>query len=400
MVSVGFYFSIFVCIIYYLAIVMKRQYRKGLRTWIDIDLEAIRHNSSLFRGMLEDGVRLCSVVKSNAYGHCLFDFSKQMELNGVDWLAVDTLFEGLRLRREGVEKPILVLGYTLPDNFNEAAKNGISITVFGKESLKDVLAYKGRKKLRVHLKFDTGMNRQGFREGEVEHLLRALKGTGASSLKVEGMYTHFADAKDPASLDSTHKQIEIFESIRDRVMGSGFKTIVHASATAGAIIFPQAHYDMVRVGIGSYGLWPSPEIEEYAKERLPLRPVLSWKTVVADVKKASAGSGFGYGFMEKVSRDTKFAVIPIGYWHGYSRSMSSIGSVLIRGKRAKVLGFVSMDITVVDVTDIRGVKVGDEVTIIGRDGRDEISVDEVADLAGTTNYEVITRINPLIKRFY
>lgn len=379
---------------------MKRQHRKGLRTWIDIDLEAIKHNNRLFREMLEDGVRLCSVVKSNAYGHCLFDFSKQMELNGVDWLAVDTLFEGLRLRREGVEKPILVLGYTLPDNFNEAAGKGISITVFGKESLKDVLAYKGRRKLRIHLKFDTGMNRQGFREGEVEHLLRSLRGPKAGNLEIEGMYTHFADAKDPSSPDNTNKQIDIFERIKKRVLEGGFKPLVHASATAGTIIFPQAHYDMVRIGIGSYGLWPSVNIKDHSWTKLPLKPVLSWKTVVADVKKAPAGSGFGYGFMEKVSRDTKFAVIPIGYWHGYSRSMSSTGNVLIRGKRAKVLGFVSMDITVVDVTDIRGIKVGDEVTIIGRDGSDEVSADELASVAGTTNYEVITRINPLIKRFY
>ena len=161
---------------------------------------------------------------------------------------------------------------------------------------------------------------------------------------------------------------------------------------------PEAHYDMVRIGIGMYGLWPSEQTKAGAEEKLKLKRVMSWKTVVSDVKEVPAGAGVGYGFTEKISRDSKIAVLPVGYWHGYSRALSSSASVLIRGRRAKVVGLISMDITVVDVTDIKGVKVGDEATLIGNDGEEEVTPEELAKISGSSNYEFITRINPLIKK--
>ncbi|MGM0629051.1 MAG: alanine racemase [Patescibacteria group bacterium] len=380
---------------------MKDEIKKGLRTWIDIDTEAIRHNFSLFRGSISDDVELCSVVKSNAYGHCLFDFSKQMEDNGVDRLAVDSFPEGLRLRKEGIKKPIVILGYTLPFNFNKAADSGISITIAGKENLKALFDYKGEKEIKIHLKFDTGMNRQGFKVEETPSVIKLLKEvTGKRRVKVEGLYTHFADAKEPSHVSSTKKQIEAFERVRVMFQKAGFNPIVHASATAGMLNFKEGRYDMIRIGAGMYGIWPSGATKHQHFISLPILPVLSWRTRVADVKRAKSGSAFGYAFTETVSRDTDFAVLPIGYWHGFRRSLSSVGHVLIKGKRAKVLGLVSMDITVVDVTDIKDVREGDTVTLIGRDGEDEISVEEMAKWAGITNYEMITGINPLIKRIY
>ncbi len=380
---------------------MKKEQRTGLRTWIEIDTKAIRKNFRLFRDLLSQDVKVCSVVKSNAYGHCLFDFAEKMEENGVDQFAVDSISEGLRLRREGVQKPMLVLGYTLAENLPKAAEQNISITVSGKDALKSVLEYKGRKKIKIHLKFDTGMNRQGFKEEDLPYLFRKLKSQNNGGFIVEGVYTHFADAKDPKKKKNTKEQIRKFDRIVQAFKEEGMEDILtHACATSGALIYPEAHYDMVRIGIGMYGLWPSGKVKEHFIEELPVKRILNWKTIVCDVKKASAGSGFGYGFTEKAYKDISFAVLPVGYWHGYPRSLSSVGEVLIKGKRAKILGVISMDMMMVDITGIEGVKVGDEVVLIGSQKGEEITPEELADKAGTTNYELVTRINPLIKKFY
>ncbi len=373
--------------------------KKGLRTWIEIDTEAIDNNFRQFRSFVPEAVKICSVVKSNAYGHYLTDFSKHMERIGADWLAVDTIPEGRRLRKEGVTLPIGVLGYTLPEMLDEASYYDISVTVSGWSALEEVLDIK-RGPLKIHLKFDTGMNRQGFKEGDLTSVLRSLQNGKDQKVEVEGVYTHFADAKDPKRRESTEAQLESFEVIREKFIQAGFDPIFHASATAGALNYPEAHYDMVRIGIGMYGLWPSEQTKAGALERVKLKRAMSWKTVVSDVKEVPAGEGVGYGFTEKVSRDSKLAVLPVGYWHGYSRALSSFASALIRGRRAKVLGLISMDIMTVDVTDIKGVEVGDEVTLIGTDGEETITPEELADLSGTTNYEFMTRINPLIKKIY
>ncbi len=379
---------------------MKVEERKGLRTWIEINTESIDGNYRKFRSMVPEETKICSVVKSNAYGHFLIDFSKRMEKNGVDHLAVDTILEGLRLRREGVGIPIMVLGYTLPEMFSEASDNDISITVSGWDTLNRITERDHSGRFKIHLKFDTGMNRQGFREEEVSDVLKTLREKNGHGVVIEGIYTHLADAKDPTERMITEEQIKTFQRVRDAFTNAGLDPLVHVCATAGAINYPEAHFDMVRIGIGMYGLWPSDRTREFASDRLDLERVLSWKTVVSDVKEASAGSGIGYGFTERVERDSRFAVLPVGYWHGYCRSLSSRSSVLIRGKRAKVLGLISMDIMMVDVTDIQNIKVGDEVTLIGVDGKEEISPEELAFMAGTTNYEIVTRINPLIKKFY
>ncbi len=379
---------------------MKTKERKGLRTWIEIDVDAIDSNYREFRSLIPDKTKICAVVKSNAYGHYLVDFSKRMERNGVDRLAVDTVFEGLRLRKEGISVPLIVLGYTLPEMFGEASLNDISVTISGRDALKEAVRIKTLEPLKIHLKFDTGMNRQGFGEEEVLEVLRILSDNVSRGVEVEGIYTHFANAKDPDERGDTEEQIKAFERMKGHFLKTGFKPLIHACATAGAVNYSEAHYDMVRIGIGMYGLWPSERTKVCAEEKLKLKRVMSWKTVVSDVKEVPAGVGVGYGFSEKVSRDSKLAVLPIGYWHGYSRALSSSASVLIRGRRAKVIGLISMDITVVDVTDIKGVKVGDEVTLIGNDGEEEVIPEELAEISGSSNYEFITRINPLIKKFY
>ena len=174
----------------------------------------------------------------------------------------------------------------------------------------------------------------------------------------------------------------------------------HASATAGAMLFPEAHYDMVRIGIGLYGLWPAKEVEAFYNKRRILTPALSWKSIISEIKELPSGAKIGYDSTEALSRRSKIAVCPVGYWHGYPRSLSSVGQVLVRARRAKVLGRVSMDMLTIDISDISGIKVGDEVTLIGASGKEKLSAHALADLSDSSWYEIITRLNPLIKRIY
>ncbi len=365
----------------------------GLRTWIEIDAKAVRHNVKTFRGVIGEGVRLMSIVKSNAYGHGLWDFGSLADKSGIDWFGVDSIVEGLSLREHGIKKPILVLGYTLPERFEEAERNNISLTISSFDNLRALI--KSKLPVKIHLKMDTGMHRQGFSLRELPEVCKLLK---KSVVIVEGIYTHFFAAKNPSFPQETSKQMAIFEEAVKAVESAGFKPIRHAAATGGTLLFAKAHYDMVRVGIGLTGMWPSKETMRAMENKIELKPVLTWKTIIGEVKRLPQGGGIGYDHTEKVAPDSTIAVCPVGYWHGFDRRFSSIGNVLVRGERAKVLGRVSMDMIVIDVSKIKGVKTGDEVVIIGQQNKQKIPADELADISGTINYEVVTRINPLIKR--
>jgi alanine racemase len=213
------------------------------------------------------------------------------------------------------------------------------------------------------------------------------------------MYTHFAAAKNPSFPDYTKKQIAQFEAWKAACAEAGFAPMFHASATAGAILFKEAEYDMVRIGIGTYGLWPSREVQAFAERRLPLQPVLSWKTRICEWKQVQKGEKISYDGTETLWRDSRIAVCPIGYWHGFPRALSSIGEVLVRGQRAKVLGRVAMDMIIIDCTD-SGCDIGDEVVIIGRQGNEEVTLVEMAAKADASWYELVTRLNPLIKKIH
>ena len=370
----------------------------GLRTWVEINKKAIAQNYEIFRKLIGNKCRLMAVVKSNAYGHGLIGFSKEMQKLGADWFGVDSVVEALALRKSGIKKSILVLGHTLPERLKEIAAYDISMTVSSFAALE---AFKKIKKdfPKIHLKIDTGMHRQGFFVKELPEIVLFLKNK-LPKVKVEGLYTHFAAAKDPASLYDTNRQIGEFKKAVKIIEDGGFKPIKHAAATSGAVLFPNAHFDMARIGIGLYGLWPSSEIRSAFSNKIKLAPVLSWRTIIGEIKEVKKGERVGYDFTEQLSRSSRIAILPIGYWHGYPRALSSIGHVLIHGQHAKVLGRVSMDMTVVDVSNIKNVKVGDIVTLIGKDGKEAISAEELAEISGTINYEFITRINPLIERVY
>lgn len=377
---------------------MKKVAHAGLRTWIEIDTRAIRANYQAFRKFIPKNVRMCGVVKSNAYGHNLTEFALELEKLGIDMLAVDSIVEALSLRKAKVKTPILVLGYTLPEMFKEAVGKNIHLTISSIDGLKKFLKSPVAHKVPIHIKVDTGMHRQGFLSNEQEVLLKLL---GANpKLKVVGLYTHFAESKDPNNRAFTLGQIDLFSEWRDMFMTLGHDIVAHAGATGGTLVHPEAHFDMVRIGMSLYGVPAADTLNEFHEKRLPLRPVLSWKTIIAEIKEISAGRGVGYDRTHITAHPTRIAVCPIGYWHGYPRALSNVGEVLVNGKRAKVLGRVSMDMIVVDVTDIPRIKVGDEVVLIGHSKGDMIGARELAQGADTTPYEILTRLNPLMRRIY
>jgi len=369
-----------------------------MRTWIELNKKNIKQNHGTFRRLIGPSCLLMAVVKSNAYGHNLTDFSIEAEKIGVDWLGVDSLVEAETLRKAGIKKPILVLGYTAQENFFSAADNNISLTVSDFTTLQNLGKLKDLP-IKIHLKIDTGMHRQGFFVSDLPEVLKIIKRKN-SNLLLEGVYTHFASAKNPTSLKKTAEQINEFNKALEIIKSTNFhKLIKHVSATAGTILSSENHFDMVRVGIGMYGLWPSEELENAFSQKISLYPVLSWKTIVTQIKTVPKGERIGYDLTEKLARKTKTAILPIGYWHGFPRVLSSIGEVTIKEKKAKVLGRVSMDMISVDVTDIKNIKNGEKATIIDNKKLAKVTAKSMANLANTTPYEILTRLNPKIKRF-
>lgn len=373
--------------------------RSLVRTWIEVDEKALRHNCLLFRGLVPESCLLMAVAKSNAYGHGLYDYAPAVERLGVDWFGVDSIVEAITLREMKIRKPILVLGYTLPGRLPEAVRHDVSLTASGFEALEAMTASSLTEQIRIHLKIDTGLHRQGFLPGQVPRLIRILKSCDAA-VEVEGIYTHFAAAKDPHGRDFTIRQIALFHRAVEAFREAGFNPIRHAGATGAVFNYPEAHYDLVRVGIGLFGLWPSSETKAAWENRLRMVPALSWKTIVSEVKSLPQGSPIGYDLTETLGRDSRVGVCPIGYWHGFPRSLSRKAEVLVRGRRARVLGSVTMDMIVIDLTDVPGAQAGDVVAVIGRDGEDEVSAYELAARAGVSHYELLTRLNPLIQKYY
>lgn len=366
----------------------------NLKTWVEINQKAIEQNYRTFRSLLRLKTKLWAVVKSNAYGHGLIDFAKIADTLGVDGFCVDELAEGLKLRASGIKKPILALGPTLPKLLKDAAGNNLTVTVSNFGALDNFV--KSRHQPRFHIKIDTGMHRQGFYLNDLPAVVKKIKTYKLKKL-LTGAYTHFASAKDlnyPTYTDGQFKQFKQATAIFKK---AGFQNLIrHVSATGGTLMSSKYHLDAVRLGIGLYGLWPSRELEMQCK-KINLKPVLSWHTLISEIKNLHKDDFIGYDLVERVTRIGRMAVLPIGYWHGFSRNLSGLSEVLVNNKRARVLGRISMDLIVIDITDIK-CRVGDRATVIGRQKNVEVTASEVAQKSNTNHYEAVTRINPLIER--
>jgi len=369
-------------------------------SWLEIDAKAIGRNLDAFRTIVPPNTAVMAVVKANAYGHGMEAVAPVASLHA-DWLGVNSIDEALLVRGLGIEKPIAILGHTELARLPAVVMGEFRQVVY-REDVAEALAQSAKDAettARVHLKVETGTHRQGIALEELAGFVgRLLK---LPNIDIEGVYTHFANIEDTLDASFAQSQIEKFRQALAIVKDAGaHPSWTHASATAGALLYPETGFNMIRVGIGTYGIWPSRETQLAARERgrqITLTPALTWKTRVAQIKTVEAGNYIGYGLTYQASRRMKIAVLPIGYFDGYDRKLSNCGRALVGGRAVPVVGRVMMNMTALDVTDV-DVKEDDEVVLIGRQGKAGIRVEEVAEKSGTIAYETVSRINPGIAR--
>lgn len=368
------------------------------RIYAGIDLDALKYNVEGIKRCKAESAMLMGVIKANAYGHGAKVFAHELDRMGFDWFAVATVDEGIELRRDGIEQPILVLGYTCEAQYPDMVQWEITPTIYSLDMAKafDAAAAKAGKVANIHIKIDTGMSRIGFLPGE-ESLDEIEKIHELRHLRIQGMFTHFACAD---MRDKTHvgHQIEKFHQMIDGVRQREIPVeIFHCSNSASIMELPSEHMNLVRAGIILYGLYPSNEMEE---KRLPLKPVMSLYSHIVHVKEVPEGVTVGYGATYVTGRPTRIATVPVGYADGYPRSLSNRASVLLHGRRVPIIGRVCMDQFMVDVTDMPQVSVGDVVTLVGQDGEEILSVEEISEMAGSFNYEFVCDVSRRVPRVY
>jgi alanine racemase len=370
---------------------------------VEISRAALVHNIREFRRLIGPRRKFLAVVKANAYGHGLLEVAAAAVREGVDWLGVNSVEEGLTLRGAGLTTPILVLGYAPLEALEDAVSRDIRLTVYNRETVARLARLAGAlgKTVRVHVKLETGTWRQGVAAGELAAFVRDIR--RRPGLVVEGLSSHFANIEDTTKHDYPRRQLATYRAAGRALQAAGLRVpLKHMSCTASTILFREPGFNLCRVGIGLYGLWPSKETYLSCfldrKEPLSLEPVLAWKARIAQIKRVPAGADIGYGGTYRTTRRTVLAVIPVGYFDGYDRGLSNVAYVLAKGRRAPVRGRVAMDFFMADVTDIPGLRLEDDVTLLGADGRERISAEDLAGLAGTISYEILARINPLLPR--
>lgn len=369
-------------------------------TWVDINKRAAIHNIKTLRRLIGPEINLSACVKANAYGHGLRVFSGLALGAGADRLNVNALFEARTLRQSGIKAPIYIMGYVLKRDLAEVAALHCSLVVYNKETVKELssAAQKLGKRARVHLKIETGNNRQGILPEDV--LAFAKYAQSLPQIEIEGIATHFANIEDINASGKfknyPHMQLAIFKRVIGELEANGINIpLKHCANSAATLMFPQTYFNMVRPGIAAYGLWPSEEVRKAAHKQnalISLKPVLSWKTRIAQIKEIPANSYVGYGCAYKTKRKTRLAILPVGYYDGYDRGLSNKAEVLICGKRARICGRVCMNIIMADVTKIPEARTEGAATLLGCDGVENISAEELGEKAGTINYEITTRI--------
>ncbi|NPA06303.1 MAG: alanine racemase [Chloroflexi bacterium] len=368
---------------------------EGAVTWAEVNLPAYRANLRAIQTFVGPRVQIFAVVKANAYGHGLVPMARAALQAGARRLVVHRLDEALQLRASGIQAPILILGYVPLAAARWVAQHRLTPTVITLEFLEALSAHTPADAVsEVHINVDTGMGRYGLLPDEVVPFLRAA--ASIPRVRIEGIYTHFATA-DEADRTYMLQQWRVFQDVLTAAEAAGVRPPVrHACNSAAIFALPEAHLDAVRPGIATYGLRPSLDWET----PIALQPVLTWKARVARVRTLPPGHGIGYGRTYVTSKPTTVALVPVGYGDGYHRILSNKGQVLIHGQRAPVLGRVSMDQIVVNVSHIPNVALEDEVVLLGQQGGEAISAEELAAWAQTINYEVVTAILPRVPRIY
>lgn len=374
------------------------------RTWAQVDLDALDHNIREIRSAIAPSAKLMCVIKADGYGHGAVPLAKESEAAGADWFAVSNLEEAQELREAGIQKPILILGFTPDSDARLLAQMEISQAVLSESHARQLSSYaqEAGTRVRVHIAVDTGMTRIGL---SAQNQTQALEAAAAArriaelpGLLLEGLFTHFAVADEAeAGADYTKRQYQSFRLVADTLKGWGISIpFCHCSNSAGILDYPEMNFNLVRAGIILYGLQPSSKV----RRPLDLRPLMELKSVVSMVKTVGSGVDVSYGRTYTTRGETKIATVPIGYADGYPRTLSNLGEMLVRGQRARIIGRVCMDQLMLDVTHIPDVEEGDVVTVFGRDGGAFLPVEEVSSLDQTINYETVCQITKRVPRIY
>lgn len=390
------------------------------RAWVEVNLDQLRYNLRNLIDLVKPA-KVCAVIKSEAYGHGMVPVALALEPEDIWGVAVVTPQEGVKLRKAGFQKPVLVVGASFPEEMAEAIEHEVTLAIYDAQQAAEVSAAAGALGLtaKVHIKFDTGLCRLAVPTEDSVDYFRAVR--ALPHLDIEGAYSHLADAE---GLDQTYtlKQYRNFKTCLEHLEAEGFRPkIRHIGASAAGMLLEHSRLDMVRIGISLYGYWPSPETkilhygamnnlskrlqDEFLDRKTPViealfKPALSYRARVIQTKWIERGSKVGYGCTFEAQRRTRIAVLPVGYAEGYDRHLSNCGEVLLHGRRARVLGRVCMNLTVVDITDIPEVERDSVATLWGPADDGCLPVEEVAGKVGTINYEMVTRIPASIPRVY
>lgn len=363
-------------------------------TWIEISKRAIANNLAQIKKNIPQTAHIGAVIKANAAGHGMLKMASEIA-DKVDYMCVYSFEDAKRLRQSKIKNHILLLGRIFPFQLQYALDHEVEVTVSTLDVLEAIKALNG-KKPKIHICVDSGLGRDGFLEKDLDRVLAFIK---ESNVDVRGLYTHLSSADETRYDDYTKQQIKILFKWKKALHDIGYSPIVHLGGSSG--IFHQEleeKFDMLRVGNNLFGLWTSRELFEKYGDRLKIEPILSWKTRIIEMKDLPKGSSISYGRTHQLARDSKIAIVPIGYYDGIFRTTSNQGQFLVNGTKVKQVGRVTMNMTILDVTDAGNVNVGDVVTIIGQDGNEKIMVEDWAKLANTSNYEIVTRLNAKIKR--
>jgi len=368
------------------------------RSWLEISSGAIKSNLKVFSG-IGDKNRIMCVVKANAYGHGLTEVAGILK-NEVKWFGVDSTKEALILRDLGISADIVVLGFA-GNSLAKVIKKEIIVTVYRRDILTKIIKLGLKTKARINLKVETGLNRQGAKDNDLLQLATIIA-DNPDIFVFEGLSMHFANVEDTLNPSFAKEQLKYYQKQVSLLSQKGFKPkFHHTSATAASILVPNKKNNLIRLGIGLYGLWPSVEVRlasELANKIIKLRPALSWKSKLVQVKRIKKGESVGYGRTWFAARNSKIAIVPVGYSDGYDRKLSNNSRVIVRDAYAPVIGRVAMNMIVIDVTDIARVRVGDEVTLIGKSKNCEVTAEDLAKKAETINYEIVSRISSSLQR--
>ncbi|MBI3290705.1 alanine racemase [Candidatus Falkowbacteria bacterium] len=366
-------------------------------SWVEISKFAILHNLVQYQKMAGKGVEVMPVVKSNAYGHGMTAVARLVAPK-VKWIGVVNLGEALALRKSGIKKRIFVLSYADSKNQESGIKKSIDFPVYSLESAREISAKAKRLKMiaKIHIKIDTGTSRVGVLAKEAVSFIKKVK--ALPNLKIEGIYSHFAASEEDR--DYTKKQLDNFNLVLAGLEKENIKIpYKHFGCSAASLVSKDSHFNMIRLGLSLYGLWPAEQVKRIALKNQPgmnLKPALSWKTKILQVKEIPKGTKVGYGLTYTAKKKMKIAILAVGYFEGYDRHLSNKGEVIIKNKKCPVIGRVCMNLTMVDVSKLKEVRAGDEVVLLG----EEVPAEDLAEKIGTINDEIVTRINPVLERRY